>query len=65
MLKVILEEYEIVLQLTESAPLYHQEEITWWSSGWDSALSLQGAQVISLVGELGSCMLCSVAKINK
>ena len=27
MLKVILEEYEIVLQLTESAPLYHQEEI--------------------------------------
>ena len=26
MLKVILEEYEIVLQLTESPPSYHQEE---------------------------------------
>lgn len=26
MLKVILEEYEIVLQLPESPPLYHQEE---------------------------------------
>ena len=27
-------------------------ERPWWSSGWDSALPMQGAQVQSLVGEL-------------
>ena len=32
------------------------------SSGWDSLLPLQGMRVWSLVGELGSCMLCGGAK---
>ena len=30
-------------------------EIPWWSSGWDSTLPLQEAQVQSLVRELGPC----------
>ena len=36
--------------------------IPWWPSGQDSALPLQGAQVRSMVGELRSHVLCSVAK---
>ena len=34
----------------------------WWSSRWDSALPVQGVQVRSLVGELGSHMSRGVAK---
>ena len=30
-------------------------------SGWDSVLSLQGAWVWSLVGEVRSCMLCNLS----
>ena len=36
--------------------------LPWRSSGQDSALPLQGAQVQALVGELRSCMLCGMAK---
>ena len=36
--------------------------LPWQSSGYDSALPLQGAQVQSLVGELESLMLPGVAK---
>ena len=36
--------------------------LPWPSSGSDSALPLQGARVRSLVGELRSHMLCSMAK---
>ena len=36
--------------------------LPWRSSGYDSALPLQGAQVQSLVGELESLMLPGVAK---
>ena len=32
--------------------------VPWWSSGWDSALSLPGAWVQSLVEELRSCKPC-------
>ena len=35
--------------------------IPWLSSGWDSVLPLQGAQVQSLVGELRSCKPCRAA----
>ena len=34
-----------------------RQGLPWWSSGWDSALPLQGAQVRSLVGEIKSHML--------
>ena len=37
----------------------------WWISVQDSVLPLQGAQVQSLVGELGSHMLCSQKKKEK
>lgn len=36
--------------------------LLWWSSGWDSTLSVQGAWFPSLVGELRSHRLCSAAK---
>ena len=36
--------------------------IPWQSSGWDSELPVQGAQVRSLVGELRSCMPHSAPK---
>ena len=36
--------------------------LPWRSSAWDSVLPMQGAQVRSLVGELGSPMLHGVAK---
>ena len=36
--------------------------IPWWSSGWDSVLSLPRAQVQSLVRELRSCKSHSTAK---
>ena len=36
--------------------------LSWWSSGEDSVLPLQGAQVRSLVRELRSCIPCSEAK---
>ena len=39
--------------------------IHWQSSGQDSALPLQEAQVRSLVGEVRSHMPCSVAKKKK
>ena len=34
------------------------------SSSWDAFLPLQGMRVWSLVGELGSCMLCGGAKCS-
>ena len=37
----------------------------WWFSDWDSDLSLQGAQVQSLVRELESCMLYITVQKNK
>ena len=37
----------------------------WWFSDWDSELSLQGAQVQSLVRELESCMLYSTVQKKK
>ena len=36
--------------------------LSWWSSGWDSVLSLPRAQVPFLVRELRTCKLCSLAK---
>ena len=39
--------------------------LPWWSSGYDSALPLQGAWVRSLVGEIRSCIPCGVAKGKK
>ena len=36
--------------------------VRWQSSGWDSVLLLQWAQVQSLVRELRSCMSCGLAK---
>ena len=42
-----------------------EEEIPWWSNGWDSTLLLQGAWVQSLVRKLRSCMPCSAGKNNK
>ena len=36
--------------------------LLWWSSGEDSQLPLQGAQVRSLVRELRNCIPCSEAK---
>ena len=37
--------------------------LSWWSSGYDSALPWRGTQVWSLIGELRSHMLHGVAKI--
>ena len=39
--------------------------LPWWSMGWDSVLSLLRVQVQSLVRELRSCKLHSVAKRKK
>lgn len=39
--------------------------LPWQSSGKESALPLQRAQVWSLVGERRSCILCGVAKKKK
>ena len=39
--------------------------LPWRSSGWHSALPMQGARVRSLVGELGSHMLHGAAKKKK
>ena len=39
--------------------------LPWWSSGEDSAFSLQGAPVRSLVGELGSHVPLGAAKTEK
>ena len=36
--------------------------LPWWSGGWDSALSLQRAQVPVLIREVRTCKLCSLAK---
>ena len=36
--------------------------VPWRSSGWDSALPLQGARVLSLVSELGSLKPHGTAK---
>ena len=50
---------ELICMLSKSVSF---QELPWWSSGLDSVLQLQRIQVQSLVGELRSCMLCSVAK---
>ena len=34
----------------------------WWSNGSDFVFPLQGARVLSLIGELGSCKPCGRAK---
>ena len=39
--------------------------LSWWSSDLRLQLPMQGAQVQSLVGELRSNMLCSLAKKKK
>ena len=39
-----------------------RERLPRWSSGWDSLLPTQGAEVRSLVRELRSFMLCSATK---
>ena len=39
-----------------------QRGIPWWSSGWDSVLSLPRAWVLSQVGKLRSCKLYMCAK---
>ena len=44
---------------------YMNHGLPWWSSGYDSALPLQGVQVRSLVRELRSHMLRGTAKKKK
>ena len=39
--------------------------LSWWSSGYDTVLPVQGERVRSLVGELRSHMPQDTAKINK
>ena len=46
-------------------PFKNSSGLPWWSSSWESALPLEGAQVQSLIGELGSCMPRGVAKKKK
>ena len=38
------------------------EGLPWWSSGWDSELPLQGAQVRSLIRGLESYIWCGTTK---
>ena len=42
---------------------HKREGLSWWSRWWDTELSLQGAQVQSLVGELRPHMLHTDKKI--
>ena len=52
---------ELICMLSKSVSF---QELPWWSSGFGlcTFFFLQRIQVQSLVGELRSCMLCSMAK---
>ena len=46
----------------ETTTIKPSPSLPWWSSGQDSTLPLQEVWVQCLVGELRSCMPCSVTK---